>query len=77
MEYLLPAKGMDGMNSLSADPEPGVESLVIDLDGVPFTSLRELNSESLRRSVGHVVERTSHVMARYRSDTGTAGERID
>lgn len=65
------------MNSFSVDTEPGVESELIDLDGVPFTKLRELDSEPLRRSLGHVVERTRRVRARYRSGGATAGERID
>ncbi|WP_460392240.1 hypothetical protein [Actinophytocola sediminis] len=77
MELLLSAEGMDGMNSFS-DFEPGVESELIDLDTVPFTRLRELDSEPLRRSLCQVVERTRHVAASYRSaDNSGAGERID
>lgn len=65
------------MNSFSADIEPGVESQLIDLDSVPFTKLRELDSEPLRRSLDLVVERTWHVTARYRSGDDGSGERID
>jgi hypothetical protein len=68
---------MDGMNSFSADIEPGFESDLIDLDGVPFTRLRELDSEPLRRSLGQVVERTRLVSARYPSQPSGTGERID
>lgn len=77
MECLLTAEGMDGMNSFSADIEPGIESELIDLDAVPFTRLRELDSEPLRRSLGHVVDRTRRVAARYRSTNQAGGERID
>jgi hypothetical protein len=65
------------MNSFSADIEPGFESELIDLADVPFTALRELDSEPLRRSLGHVVERTRQVRAAYRSGGTGAGERID
>ncbi|MFD9891753.1 hypothetical protein ACFWY9_20635 [Amycolatopsis sp. NPDC059027] len=65
------------MNSFSASTEPDIESALIDLDGVPFTALRELDDAALRHSANHVVERTRHVRARYRSGTGNAGERID
>ena len=65
------------MNSFSADIEPGIESELIDLDGVPFTALRDLDSEPLRRSLGHVVERTRRVRALYRSQGQANGERID
>jgi hypothetical protein len=68
---------MDSMNSFSADIEPGFESELIDLADVPFTALRELDSEPLRRSLGHVVERTRRVRAGYRSSGGQAGERVD
>ena len=77
MEFLLSAEGMDGMNSFSVDIEPGIESELIDLDAVPFTRLRELDSEPLRRSLRHVVDRTRHVAARYRSAGQSGGERID
>ena len=65
------------MNSLSASSEPSIESELIDLDAVPFAALRDMDSDDLRRSVNHVVERTRHVRARYRSSTASAGERID
>ncbi len=65
------------MNSFSVDSEPGIESDLMDLDTIPFTTLRELDSEALRHSLRHVVERTRHVRARYRSGTGGTGERID
>jgi hypothetical protein len=61
------------MNSFSAD----IESELIDLDAVPFTKLRELDSEPLRRSLVQVVERTRCVNARYRSQDDGSGERID
>lgn len=65
------------MNSFSMDIEPGIESELIDLAGVPFIALRELDSEPLRRSLGHVVERTQRVHAAYPSGSQTGGERID
>jgi hypothetical protein len=65
------------MNSLSASFEPPIESELIDLDAVPFAALRDMDSDHLRRSVNHVVERTRHVRARYRSGNATGGERID
>jgi hypothetical protein len=68
---------MDSMNSFSADTEPGIESELIDLARVPFTALRELDSEPLRRSLGHVVEQTRRVRAAYRSGGQSGGERID
>ncbi|WP_410658840.1 hypothetical protein [Amycolatopsis sp. lyj-112] len=64
------------MNSFSAT-EPDIESAVIDLDGVPFSALRDLDSEALRHSAHHVVERTWHVRARYPSAGQGGGERID
>ncbi|MGW5705239.1 hypothetical protein [Amycolatopsis japonica] len=65
------------MSSFSADTEPDIESALLDLDAVSFTALRELDSEALRRSAHHVVERTTLVRARYRSTGGGNGERID
>lgn len=71
------AEGMDSMNSFSADIEPAIESELLDLDSVPFTTLRELDGDALRHSLRHVVERTRHVRARYRSGNPSGGERID
>jgi hypothetical protein len=71
------AEGMDSMNSFSMDIEPGIESELIDLATVPFIVLRELDSEPLRRSLGHVVERTRRVRVVYRSGSSSQGERID
>jgi hypothetical protein len=65
------------MNSFSAETEPGIESPLIDLADVPFTALRDLDSEPLRRSLSHVVARTSNVRAPYRSSNASGGERID
>lgn len=66
------------MSSFSASTEPDIESALIDLDAVSFTALRELDGEAFRRSARHVVERTTLVRARYRSDNNVgAGERID
>ena len=65
------------MNSFSASIEPSIESELIDLDAVPFTALRDMDSEALRHSMNHVVERTRHVRAHYRSAGGSNGERID
>lgn len=65
------------MSSFSTDTEPGIESDLIDLDGVPFTTLRKLDNESLRRSQGHVVERARRVRATYRSTAQAGGERVD
>ena len=63
------------MNSFLA--EPGIESELIDLDDVPLSRLRELEGADLRRSLGHVLERTTSLRVRYRSGTGNTGERID
>jgi hypothetical protein len=63
------------MNSSST--EPPIESELLDLDAIPFTKLRDLEGDELRRSTRHVVERTSLVRARYRSTESGAGERID
>ena len=65
------------MNSFSADIEPGIESELMDLDNVPFSTLRELDSDALRHSLRQVVERTRQVRARYRSSGTGSGERID
>ncbi|GAA1966601.1 hypothetical protein [Amycolatopsis minnesotensis] len=70
-------EGIDTVNSFSASTEPGIESELIDLDAVPFTALRDLDSEAVRHSAHHVVERTRHVRARYRSAQSGGGERID
>ncbi len=62
----------------SSGSQPGIESKLIDVDEVPFTKLRELDSETLRDSVRHVVERTSLVRAVHRSANNSGGgERID
>jgi hypothetical protein len=61
----------------SAASESGIESELINLDGVPFTKLRELTDESLHRSMHRVVEHTRCLRAPYRSASSTAGERID
>lgn len=66
---------IDIMNSASA--EEGIESELIDLDGVPFTKLREFSSEVLKRSMRCVVERAWRIQAPYRSNSGGTGERID
>jgi hypothetical protein len=68
---------MNRMNFSPADLEPGIESQLIDLDAVPFTRLRDLDTEALRRSQRHVVERTRGLRARYRSGNASGGERID
>ncbi|MFC9253038.1 hypothetical protein [Amycolatopsis thailandensis] len=70
-------EGIGTMSSFSASTEPDIESALIDLDDVSFTALRELDGEAFRRSAHHVVERTAHVRARYRSGSNGAGERID
>jgi hypothetical protein len=61
----------------SSGIEPGVESELVDLEAVTFTTLREMDSEPIRHSQRHVVERTRHVHARYPSSNTGAGERID
>jgi len=61
----------------SSGTGPGIESELIDLDGVPFTRLRELGDEHVRRSMHRVVERTVHLRAQYRSSNATGGERVD
>ncbi|MFJ8959095.1 hypothetical protein ACIRG5_06860 [Lentzea sp. NPDC102401] len=61
----------------SSGLEPDLESALIDLEGVPFTRLRELDSDLLRQSLRHVVERAGHVSTGYRSTNASGGERID
>jgi hypothetical protein len=61
----------------SSGSQPGIESKLIDVDRVPFTKLRELDGETLRDSVQHVVERASLVRAVHRSSNAAGGERID
>lgn len=61
----------------SAGTQPGFESELIDLDGVPFTRLREIGGDTLRQSMHRVVERTCHVRAPYRSSNAGGGERVD
>jgi hypothetical protein len=61
----------------SSGTGPGIESELIDLDGVPFTKLRELGDEPLRRSMQRVVERTRHLRTTYRSSNPSGGERVD
>jgi len=51
------AKGNRHMSSHSAeDPESTFESQLIDLDAVPLTALRDLDSRALRRALHHVVQ---------------------
>ncbi|MFD4675682.1 hypothetical protein ACFWNN_38550 [Lentzea sp. NPDC058450] len=57
--------------------EPDLESALIDLEGIPFTRLRDLDGEALRHSLRHVVERAGLVSAGYRSAEASGGERID
>ncbi|MEV4053964.1 hypothetical protein AB0J55_22465 [Amycolatopsis sp. NPDC049688] len=61
----------------SAGTEPDIESALVDLDQVPISALRDLESDELRHSAHHVVERTRRLHARYRSSNAAAGERID
>jgi hypothetical protein len=61
----------------SPGTEPGVVSDLLDLEAIPFTTLRDLEGEPLRASLRNVVDRTSRVHARYPSSNAGAGERID
>jgi len=61
----------------SPGTEPGVVSDLLDLEGVPFTTMRDLEEEPLRASLRHVVDCTSRVIARYPSSGTGSGERID
>jgi hypothetical protein len=61
----------------SSGSQPGIESKLIDVDRVPFTKLHELDGETLRDAVRHVVERTSLVRVVRRSGQSGGGERID
>lgn len=61
----------------SSGLEPDLESALIDLEGVPFTRLRDLDGDLLRRSLRHVVERAALVSSGYRSSQESGGERID
>jgi hypothetical protein len=68
-------KGADIMYSTGT--EPGIESGLVDLDGVSLTELRALRGETIRQAMNRVVERTLHLRARYRSGGGQTGERVD
>jgi FXSXX-COOH protein len=46
------------MESFSTDTEPGVESELVDLGGVPLTVLRALDDTALHRAVRHVVDQS-------------------
>jgi hypothetical protein len=61
----------------SPGTEPGVVSDLLDLEAIPFTTLRDIEGEPLRTSMDHVVERTNRVHARYPSGGSAGGERID
>ncbi|MFD2416657.1 hypothetical protein [Amycolatopsis pigmentata] len=63
----------------AARTEPGIESRLVDLDGVSLTELRELRGETIREATNHVVDRTLRLRARYRSGDPAAGtgERVD
>jgi hypothetical protein len=65
------------MTLFSSETEPGVESELVDLGDVAFASLRELDGEVLRQSMGHVVDRTRRLRPGYRSNGSGGGERID
>jgi hypothetical protein len=61
----------------SPGTEPGVVSDLLDLEAVPFTTMRDLEGEPLRASMRGVVDRTSRLYARYPSSNAAGGERID
>jgi hypothetical protein len=63
------------MNSTGAEPD--IESELIDLDGVPFTKLSDVNGEALHRSMFRVMERTLRIRKLHRTNAGGNGERID
>ncbi|RSM63867.1 hypothetical protein DMH04_52360 [Kibdelosporangium aridum] len=64
------------MNTLSADPDEGITSELIDLDAVPLPVLRALDNAELRRSLRHVVEQTGHPRMAAGGDCSAKG-RID
>lgn len=70
-------KGAGIMNA--ARTEPGIESGLVDLDGVSLTELRALRGETILQATKRVVDRTLRLRARYRSGDPTAGtgERVD
>ena len=61
----------------STNTEPGIESELVELEGVPFTRLRQVAGDRLRQSMIGVVARTEQVQARYRSTSDGGGERVD
>ncbi len=70
--------GWEGISTMNAaGTEPDIESALMDLDAVPITALRDLDSAELRHSAHHVVERTRSLRVRYRSTNASGGERID
>jgi len=56
-----------------------VESDLIDLSGIPMTTLRMLGGVELRRSLARAVERTARITVIVRSGDGIdgGGERVD
>ncbi|HEV2778308.1 MAG TPA: hypothetical protein VGX25_02810 [Actinophytocola sp.] len=65
------------MTTFSTDPDPGIESELIDLSTVPFALLRDLDGATLHGALRHVVERTGQVRITSRSSGSSGGERID
>jgi FXSXX-COOH protein len=62
----------------SAHTDPGIESDLIDLSGIPFGRLRDLDDTGLHQSMHRTLDRTTRLRGGRRSGQGGGeGERID
>lgn len=62
----------------SAHTDPGIESELIDLSGIPFDRLRDLDDTALHQALHRTLDRTTRLRGvRRSSNNGTEGERID
>ncbi len=63
------------MHSLSSKGNPEISSELLDLDSMPLSALRTLDSATLNRSSRHAVERTAHIPVTASSSGGA--KRVD
>jgi hypothetical protein len=67
-------KGKSAMQAARSGAEEGIESELLDLDGVSLTRLRTLDGGELRKSLRHAVERASHIQV---TASGSEAKRVD
>lgn len=65
------------MSTFPPDPNPAIESELIDLSSVPFAALRDLNTPALHAAIHHAVRRAGRVRITSMSNAQGGGERID